>query len=80
VWIIGTDRQLYRLQSGKWSPMGGMGVRVSAGAEGTVWVVNQAGDIYRWQNGSFQKLPGSATDVGANAQGDAWVVGITAGR
>ena len=78
VWVVGTDGGIYRLAGSAWSPMGGSGARISAGAPGTAWVVNQAGEIYRWQSGTFERLPGSAIDVGVNVRGDAWVIGTPA--
>ena len=79
VWIVGTDRQIYRFGTNDWSPMGGSGDRISAGGAGIAWVVNAGGEIYRFQSGSSQRVSGSAMDIAANANGDVWMVGNARG-
>jgi hypothetical protein len=79
VWIIGTDKQVYRRGPNAWTPMGGSGDRITAGAEGTAWVVNQSGQIFLWANGAFSRVAGTAMDIGANANGNVWMVGSAGG-
>ncbi|HKE83461.1 MAG TPA: tectonin domain-containing protein [Vicinamibacterales bacterium] len=79
VWIIGTDNTVYQLQGNDWKPMGGVGVRISAGAPGTAWIVNDFGQIFRFENGSFVRVPGNAEDIAVNAAGQAFMVGARAG-
>ncbi|HEY7189869.1 MAG TPA: tectonin domain-containing protein [Vicinamibacterales bacterium] len=79
VWIIGTDNGVYQLQGTNWRPLGGSGLRISAGAPNTAWVVNDGGQIFRWQNGMFEMMSGRAEDIAANATGQVWMVGARSG-
>ena len=79
VWIIGTDDQIYRRGPNEWTPVGGSGVRISAGADGTAWVVNQRGEIFRWESDGFRRVNGTAMDIAANATGETWMIGTRGG-
>ncbi len=83
LWVIGTNRVgnsgdcgAYGWDGRNWADLGGGGVRIAGGPDGSVWVVNTAGQIYVRQGGRWNgPLPGGAIDIAVGTQGDVWIVG-----
>jgi hypothetical protein len=86
VWIIactgGTGLGNFGLRhgkgDGKWTPVSGGGLRISAAPDGTPWLVNGDGNIYRRSNDQWgDPLPGCARDIAAYGRNSAWAVGCS---
>ncbi len=79
VWMVGTDRNLYQWQGGRWAAPA-MAVKTAAtvdvGPNGEVWFVTADGDVLSGNGrGNWQKRPGKAFDVGIGADGEVWIAG-----
>ena len=74
VWLVGTDSQLWHLESSNWVPYGGNVRRVTVDHQGQPWVVNVDYAILQYVNG-FHFRAGFGYDIGAGISGAIYIAG-----
>jgi len=71
VWLVGggdwlSNKDIFVWSGAGWSPVGGSGIRISAGPDGFPWMVNVDGDIFRGRYSSIT-VPDVSGVEGQNA-------------
>lgn len=75
VWVIESDNDIYRYNSGSWEEVAGQGTDIGVGADGDVWMVGKNGGVFQRTTGRWtDRKRGEHLAIDVDHLGFAWVI------